>query len=176
MNVFGIGGWELVLVLLIMLIVAGPKRMAQWAYTLGTWTAKLRVMWEEVAESLQKELDESGVNVEVPRTPPTRQSIQRSIEQYGKDLMESAGNPQDELKKIGDDLKGVGQQVKGEVDGLDRDVRSSTKVPAKQNGAKQPVKAGETAPDNTQNSAQDTSSNPDSGSENNADFGTWGGQ
>lgn len=166
MNVFGIGGWELVLILLIMLIVAGPKRMAQWAYVLGTWTAKLRVMWEEVAESLQKELNESGIDVQVPKTPPTRASIQRSLEEYGKHVMDAAGNPQEELKKIEQDIKGVQQQVKGEMESVDKEVRASTRVPAK-NGAKAPV----TTLDKNTPTKPDSSENNDTQS----DFGTWGG-
>lgn len=170
MNVFGVGGWELILILIIMLIVAGPKRMAQWAYVLGTWTAKLRVMWEEVADSLQKELNESGIDVEVPRTPPTRASIQRSLEEYGKQVMESAGNPQEELKKLEQDIKGVQQQVKSEMESVDNDVRSSTKVPAK-NGVKAPVPQAADA--NTQTNTTVSSENND---ENKTDFGTWGGE
>ena len=31
MNIFGIGGAEFIVILIIMLIIAGPKRMATWA-------------------------------------------------------------------------------------------------------------------------------------------------
>lgn len=78
MNIFGVGGPELVLILLIMLIIAGPKRMLQWAYILGTYVAKLRRLWTETMRALQQELDASGVEIQLPKEPPTRQSIRRA--------------------------------------------------------------------------------------------------
>lgn len=80
MDIFGVGGWELVTILLIMLIVAGPKRMIQWSYTLGTYLAKLRRVWAETARALQKELDDAGVDIKVPEQVPTRQTLKRDFE------------------------------------------------------------------------------------------------
>ncbi len=79
MNFFGIGGTELVLIVLIMLIVAGPKRMIQWAYVLGVWVGKARTMWQQAVDVLQKEMDEAGVNVQLPKEPPTRQTLTRVV-------------------------------------------------------------------------------------------------
>jgi Sec-independent protein secretion pathway components len=75
MNILGIGGPELILILLIMLIVAGPKRMIAWAYTLGKYIARFRRMWEETVDVLQKEFDEAGVDIKVPRELPTRANL-----------------------------------------------------------------------------------------------------
>lgn len=77
MNIFGVGGAELVLILLIMLIVAGPKRMARWAYVLGTYVGKLRVVWAQMMDTIQTEIDEAGIDVQLPRTPPTRHEMNR---------------------------------------------------------------------------------------------------
>ena len=79
MNIFGIGGAELVLILLIMLIVAGPKRMIHWSYILGQYVAKFRVMWSETVDLIQKEFDEAGVDIQVPKEIPTRQSLNKQI-------------------------------------------------------------------------------------------------
>ena len=35
MNIFGLGGAELVVIIVIMLVVAGPTRMVSWAYIKG---------------------------------------------------------------------------------------------------------------------------------------------
>ena len=35
MNFLGVGAWELVAILLIMLVFAGPKRMIHWSYVWG---------------------------------------------------------------------------------------------------------------------------------------------
>ncbi|MGV2435843.1 MAG UNVERIFIED_CONTAM: twin-arginine translocase TatA/TatE family subunit [Anaerolineae bacterium] len=65
MNLFGVGGWELFLVFVIMLIVAGPKRIVQWAYTLGKWSAKMQQVWQQTVKVLQSELDEAGIEVAI---------------------------------------------------------------------------------------------------------------
>ena len=63
MEIFGVGGAELAAILIIMLIVAGPKRMIQWAYVLGQYMAKARAMWAETMTYVQKELNDAGMDV-----------------------------------------------------------------------------------------------------------------
>lgn len=79
MDILGIGGWELVAILLIMLIVAGPKRMISWSYTLGKYVSQLRKMWSETAQVIQKEFDDAGVDVKVPTNIPTRGDLNREV-------------------------------------------------------------------------------------------------
>jgi Sec-independent protein translocase protein TatA len=93
MDILGVGGWELVAIFLIMLVVAGPKRMISWSYTLGQYVAKLRKMWAETAKMLQKEFDDAGVDVKVPTDIPTRatlnQEIARALTPVTKPIQES---------------------------------------------------------------------------------------
>lgn len=79
MEVFGVGGMELVAILIIMLVVAGPKRMIQWAYVLGQYAARFRAMWSEVMVGVQKELDAAGMDVRLPKTMPTKADLNRQI-------------------------------------------------------------------------------------------------
>ena len=79
MDILGIGGWELVAIFVIMLVVAGPKRMIAWSYTLGRYVSMLRKMWADTAVMLQKEFDEAGVDMKVPTTLPTRGTIKREV-------------------------------------------------------------------------------------------------
>ena len=79
MEILGIGGWEIVAILLLLLIVAGPKRMIAWSYELGRYLAVIRNMWAEAAAMLQKELRQAGVDVEIPVEPPTRGSVTKMI-------------------------------------------------------------------------------------------------
>jgi Sec-independent protein translocase protein TatA len=71
MNILGAGPAELLIVFVIMLVVAGPKRMIQWAYVLGRYVAQLRAMLQETMNAIQKELSESGVDLpkDLPRIP-----------------------------------------------------------------------------------------------------------
>lgn len=97
MNIFGLGGWELLLVVMIMVIVAGPKRMIRWSYVLGQYTAKLQRMWRDTAVILQREFDDAGLDVKVPSTPPTRQSLQQSARELGQKVMGDSLNPIQEV-------------------------------------------------------------------------------
>lgn len=82
MEIFGVGGAELVAILIIMLIVAGPKRMIQWAYVLGQYVAKFRSIWSEVMDGVQKELDAAGMDVQLPKTMPTRAGFNKGINTF----------------------------------------------------------------------------------------------
>lgn len=77
MNIFGVGGMELLIILILMLIVAGPKRMIRWAYVMGQYVAKFRRMWAETVDVLQHEFDDAGVDIKIPRELPTRGSLNK---------------------------------------------------------------------------------------------------
>ena len=65
MNILGAGPGELVVVFVIMLVVAGPKRMIKWAYVLGQYTAQLRQMWQQTLDAFRKEL--ADANIDLPK-------------------------------------------------------------------------------------------------------------
>ncbi len=79
MEILGVGGAELVAIFIITLIVAGPKRMIRWAYIMGKYTAKARALWAESMNYIQQELKEAGMDVELPKEPPTRASLNRQV-------------------------------------------------------------------------------------------------
>ncbi len=79
MELFGIGAWELIIIVVIALIVLGPKQLVRWSYKLGQYVAILRKMWGETAQTLQREFDDAGVDIKVPRDIPTKQNIQKEI-------------------------------------------------------------------------------------------------
>lgn len=99
MNIFGIGTAELVLIILIMLVVAGPQRMVRWAYTIGQYVGKLRQMWEEVVDVMQKEADAAGLDVKIPKEPPSRQNLDKWVRDVAKPYSDSLQQASDELTK-----------------------------------------------------------------------------
>jgi Sec-independent protein translocase protein TatA len=109
MEIFGIGGAELIAILIIMLVVAGPKRMIQWAYILGKYTAKVRAMWAETMTYVQKEFDEAGVNIQLPKDVPTRGSLNREIGKQVEKVMAPIANP---LKTTLDETAAEIKQIK----------------------------------------------------------------
>lgn len=129
MNILGVGAAELVVILVIMLVVAGPKRMVRWAYTLGQWTAQLRRMWDEVVTAVQKEIDQAGLDVEVPKEMPTRQSLNRMARSALKPLAEPVEETIKEVRQTSEQMKQAGTQAQGTV----RDAWAQAARPA-QNG------------------------------------------
>ena len=113
MNILGIGPAELVIVFLLMLMVAGPKRMIAWAYVAGQYAARLRKMWQEASAVIRKELEQAGVEPEVmdsveewinPRTRP--QARKNLLDPVVKEMKK----PMDDVfKPISDTMKDVGR-------------------------------------------------------------------
>jgi Sec-independent protein translocase protein TatA len=101
MNVLGVGGSELLIVLLVMLVIAGPKRMIHWSYVLGQHMAKFRRMWSETVDIVQQEFDEAGVGIQLPKDVPTRGSLQK---QAGKVVGGVTAPVQDTLKEVNTQL------------------------------------------------------------------------
>jgi Sec-independent protein translocase protein TatA len=125
MNILGVGPTEFVLIVLIALIVAGPKRMIQWMYHLGRWTAKAREMWGEVVDAVQRELNESGVDVELPRELPTRHNVNQTVRKAFKPLSQPVEEAMNEVKQVQDTFKDTGHELKRETTGLQTDVRQA---------------------------------------------------
>lgn len=99
MNIFGVGGAELLAILIIMLVFAGPKRMIHWSYVLGQHVAKFRVIWSQTVDLVQKEFDDAGVGIQIPKEPPTRSSINKAISDTMKPVSQPIQQSLDEVKK-----------------------------------------------------------------------------
>jgi len=112
MNIFGVGGPEIIAILIIMLVFAGPKRMIHWAYVLGQYVAKFRVIWSETVDLVQKEFDEAGVDVKIPKEPPTRQNFKKSVSDAFKPMTQPIQDSLDEVKKDVDNVKSLGEDIK----------------------------------------------------------------
>jgi Sec-independent protein translocase protein TatA len=117
MNILGMGEVELLAILVIMLIVLGPKGMARWAYTFGQYTAKMRRMWIEAMTLLQKEFKEAGIDVDLPKEVPTRRTLNKQV-----------------TKAIGSVTRPV-QDTLDEVNSELQDITAATSI-ADQNGSK----------------------------------------
>lgn len=112
MDIFGIGGWELVAIFIIMLLVAGPKRMIAWSYTLGRWVATVQKMWRTTAEQIQKELDAEGIDIKVPRDLPTRNSIRKEAGRLAQPFTKPIQDEMDAVKRDIDEVKKTTDSVR----------------------------------------------------------------
>jgi Sec-independent protein translocase protein TatA len=112
MEILGVGTPELIAILIIMLVVAGPKRMIQWAYLLGQYTAKMRKMWAEAMTYMQKELEAAGVDVELPKDIPTKATLAREITKFGEKTLAPVTQPiQDTLNETSKQVKEIKTQT-----------------------------------------------------------------
>ena len=111
MSLFGVGIMELALVIMIALIVAGPKRMLQWAYLAGRFLAQAQHTWSKAISAMQKEFDEAGVDLHLPKDPTNREEMRRfkeeafkpirqPMEQAIRDYHEEQRNLYNEVKQI----------------------------------------------------------------------------
>lgn len=108
MNIFGIGGAELILILLIMLIVAGPKRMIRWAYVLGVYVGKLRVVWAQMVDVMQNEVNQAGLDIQIPKEPPTRANLNRMASNAFKPISQPID---DAVQGVRDDVNTVKKEA-----------------------------------------------------------------
>ena len=99
MNFFGVGGAEIIAILVIMLVFAGPKRMIHWSYIMGTYVSKFRRMWSQTVDLVQKEFDDAGVDITLPKEPPTRQNLNRAITDAVKPMTNPVQQSLDEVKQ-----------------------------------------------------------------------------
>ena len=157
MSFFGVGGWELMLILLIALIVAGPKRMLEWAYYAGRALGKLRVMWSQVMEAIQQELDESGVDVKLPKTLDRRE-INRSATDFMRPFSEEVRRAEEAYRE---EMKKADDAYQQEVKSLDASIRSSGDENV----------SNDRTPQQAASNGGDDSEKPDS----QHSFGTWSG-
>ncbi|MDE2747808.1 MAG: hypothetical protein OXI34_02485 [Chloroflexota bacterium] len=139
MNVFGVGAWELVAILLIMLVFAGPKRMIHWSYVLGQHVAKFRKIWSETVDLVQKEFDDAGVDIKLPKEPPTRKNLNRSLTDAVKPMTQQVQDSLDEVKKDMETFKEVSDSLNdkkpkpaaGEGEAAAESSTRAVKLPAK---------------------------------------------
>lgn len=71
-GIFGIGIWELALVFILLLVVAGPQRMIRWAYIIGRYTSKIQGEFQKAVAAFKQEIEASGLNDvtrDLPRPP-----------------------------------------------------------------------------------------------------------
>ncbi|MBE0688735.1 MAG: hypothetical protein IH587_01275 [Anaerolineae bacterium] len=136
MNIFGIGGAELVIILVIMLVVAGPQRMIRWAFVLGQYVSKLQKLWQEAAAVLQKEFDEAGVDFQVPKNIPTKGEIQRQVRSAANPLARPLEEVKNEIGRDMDNLR-ISTQI-GNLNSPASPTKNATvkppDAPAQQNG------------------------------------------
>lgn len=101
MNILGVGTAELVVILLIMIVVAGPKRMLQWAYWMGVYFGKARRIFAQMMTLVQEEIKQAGVEVTLPKELPNR----AQLNQWSRDALKPLLEPVEKALKEAEELE-----------------------------------------------------------------------
>ncbi|CAG0970570.1 MAG: hypothetical protein IT322_07955 [Anaerolineae bacterium] len=100
MNILGIGPAEIVVIFIVLIVFAGPKRMIAWSYVLGQYVAKFRAMVDEAWGQIRKEFE--AAQIDLPKQPPT-------LNKRGFNLLDEANKLVD--KEMGKSSSGVINEV-----------------------------------------------------------------
>jgi TatA/E family protein of Tat protein translocase len=76
---FGIGGWEMLLIGVVALLVFGPKRLPELARSLGRGLAEFRRASSDLRRSMDLEIDPTREPAPDPETQPPAQAGQPAI-------------------------------------------------------------------------------------------------
>jgi hypothetical protein len=120
MNILGVGSLELFLIIMITLIVAGPKRMLVWSNIAGRYFVQARILLGKMVEQAQKELDENEIPIQLPRQLPTNPTelarlTKESLKPLEKPLQQATKAYEREIKKVDDEIRGVLDNVSDEA-------------------------------------------------------------
>lgn len=114
---FGVGMFEIVLVLAIALIVLGPDRLPQAMGTVGRWVRELRRLTGEFRKEFDDEIQMLQGEVEMLRQEAelTRQELL----EIQSELVETVGGVQADLEEAGDDIKSELNLAENVIQGVD---------------------------------------------------------
>ena len=92
MDFFGIGPWEILLIIIVALIVVGPGKIPEIARTLGKTIRAVRKASAELTTAVTRELEAAGKE----DTPPPKQAGSPASQKAGNTTAEKASIPASE--------------------------------------------------------------------------------
>lgn len=98
---FGIGGGEIIFIILIILMLFGSDKVPEMARTFGRFMAQLKNATNDIKNEIQKSADESGITKEVKET------FEVNIHPV-KDI-------QEEVKKTKEDIENITGPIKRQM-------------------------------------------------------------
>jgi len=107
MNFLNVGPWELAVILVIAILLVGPKRVAEIARTIGRTTSQVRRLSGQFLGTIQAEL--------------------QAAEQEAHQALDSiAGGGQEPIASITDEIQATGQETRQVLEGAGEDERAVT--------------------------------------------------
>lgn len=111
MELFGINGWEFVLLIILAIVILGPERLPEYAAKLGQGVRKLRTMAEGAKDQLKDQLGPDYQDINWQQYDPRQYDPRRIVR-------EALAEPIESFRELGDDFRTLGQGgAQGEVTG-----------------------------------------------------------
>lgn len=104
---FDIGGMELLLIFIIILVVAGPERLPGIIKTIGRWTGYARRTVNQFKRDFEDEFEVAELRKEIKASTQMEElsSLQSDLKNIGKDLDKELDDAEKSFKTIQDDAK-----------------------------------------------------------------------
>jgi sec-independent protein translocase protein TatB len=116
-NFLNVGPWEVMVILVIAILVVGPKRMVEIARTLGQIAAQVRSLSNEFLTTIQSEIDATE-----QETRATIESTVKGAQEQVKGEIEGQGEEtRQDVKRLGDEA-GI-STIKEELMATERETR-----------------------------------------------------
>ena len=122
MNFLNVGPWELVAILVIAILLVGPKRMLEVARTIGRVTAQMRQMSGEFLGTVQAELDATEAEA--------RQALEGVVEGGREPVAELQAAEQETRQAIEgmeEDRRRTTTSIRAELEALQRETGDAVK-------------------------------------------------
>jgi sec-independent protein translocase protein TatB len=103
-NFLNVGPWELAVILIIAILLVGPKRMAEMARTIGRVTSQMRTLSDEFIGVIQAELQE------------TENETHQALDSIGQDVPGPATGILTELEATERETRQVLENIEDELE------------------------------------------------------------
>ena len=131
---FDIGWVEMMVVVVVMIIVIGPKDLPVVLHTMGRWIARVRAMARNFQDSIEELAEETGLDqmrdeVRSIGDFSIEDEIEKAIDPEGEMKEGIAGDPAKALESGEESAKGKGPEGKG-PEGKEEDAPEPESVPS----------------------------------------------
>ena len=120
MNFLNVGPWEVTVILIIAILVVGPKRMVEVGRSIGRTASQMRRLSGEFLGTLQAEIDATQQEA--------RQALEGVVE-TGEESVAELQAAEDEtrqvLEGIGEDRRRAATSIRSELEAVERDTREA---------------------------------------------------
>ncbi len=112
---FGINGWEAVILVVLGVVILGPERLPEYAAKLAEGVRKLRVLAEGAKVQLKDQLGEDYKDINWRQYDPRQYDPRRIVREALQEPLDYVAEP---FREVRDEVKGITDEVKAIRDGV----------------------------------------------------------